>query len=182
MVDTESVNDRRGKAYNYLSEKRWGEARDEFEQIFDGTDAAIATCLGFIYDQKDTPFCDPDRAEKYYRISAEKGDTYAQYALGGLLLAKGEKALALAWYKQCSSGGNANCSYIAYQLYKERKEEQESEAYFRLAFNQGHPIAVQKRSLEYMKGKFGLHNVAVGLFMYLRNIPTLTRFVRENIQ
>lgn len=74
-----------------MRHKDWPNARDSFQQIFDGHNPAIAVCLGFIYDQKASTLYNQEKAIEYYAIAANGDDAYAQYALGGILLEKGER-------------------------------------------------------------------------------------------
>jgi TPR repeat protein len=105
-----------------LRHKDWPIARDSFQQIFDGHNPAIAVCLGFIYDQKASTLYNQEKAIEYYTIAGNGDDAYAQYALGGILLEKGEPAWPIDWYARCSAAGDANCSHTAYRLHKNQKQ------------------------------------------------------------
>lgn len=116
-----------------MRHKDWPNARDSFQQIFDGHNPAIAVCLGFIYDQKASTLYNQEKAIEYYAIAANGDDAYAQYALGGILLEKGEPARAIDWYARCSAAGDANCSYMAYRLHKNQKNNQEARIFLERA-------------------------------------------------
>ena len=180
--DAHDADDICRKAYDFLRRKDWPNALERFRQIFDGHNPAIATCIGFIYDQKGSTFYDPEKAIEYYTIAANGGDAYAQYALGGILFERGESAQAINWYARCSAAGDANCSYMAYRLNKVRKNEQEASIFLERASNQGHPVAIQKFAVYYMLGRFGIRGILKGIQMYIKNVPKLINFTKSNIR
>jgi hypothetical protein len=51
----EEMDSRRRAAYERLQKKEWDIALELFLQIFDGSNAPIANCLGFVYDKKMIP-------------------------------------------------------------------------------------------------------------------------------
>jgi hypothetical protein len=52
-----------------LRHKDWPNARDSFQQIFDGHNPAIAVCLGFICDQKASTLYKQEKEIEYYTIA-----------------------------------------------------------------------------------------------------------------
>jgi TPR repeat protein len=97
------------------------------------------------------------------------------------MLAKGESSQAIDWYRRCSAAGEANCSYMAYRLYKVQNNEQEAIRFLEVASRQGHPVAIQKLSFYYISGRFGISGIVKGVVMYINNIPKLFKFARQNI-
>ena len=92
----EKINIIRQQAYDLLEKKELRKSRELFEQIFDGKESAIATCLGFIHDQRGFAEHNVDEAIRYYRISASQDDVYAQHALAGLLRETGKEDEAIS--------------------------------------------------------------------------------------
>lgn len=115
MTDDE-LNAHRQRAYDLLLSKNYDESRRLFESIFDGSDAAVASCLGIIHSGAG-PIYHIGKAERYYRIAAEAGDLVGQYALAGLLKERDETQAALTWYEKASDAGDAPSSYMLSVLY-----------------------------------------------------------------
>lgn len=173
------VSDLRSRAYNYLISEKWDEAVKLFEQIFDGSEPEIANCIGYIYSQNAYEAHNSEKAILYYRIAAESGDGYAQAALGSLLLEDNDRRQALEWFRRCSAGGNAACSYAAFRLFKNLGQNEEAGSYFDISVEQGHPISVQKKAIQYMLGVYGIKKMPFGLVMYFKNISKLVAYARE---
>lgn len=179
-----SINDLnvvRKEAYGRLERKEYGRALALFEHVFDGKEAWVASCMGFIYSRRDSGEYNRTKAKRFYRIAAEQGDTYAQYALGGLLTEDGNSEDAQRWYTMGSDAGEPSCSYILYRHFKSRGDNETAERYFNRAVDQGNPIAFQHLSIRYVKGYFGISGVLKGFNMYIKNIPKLIRYIKENV-
>jgi TPR repeat protein len=124
--------------------------------VFDGAESAIASCLGFIYSQRDASEYDPKKAADYYSVAAGSGDSYAQYALGGLLMELGDTEKALDWYGKASEAGVSACSYKLYLTYRSRGDERNAERYLDRAIEQGNPAAIQQLAIRHLTGANGI--------------------------
>ena len=69
---------------------------------------------------RDSP--DEEQAERWFRLSAQAGNDYSQYALGKLLQEQGRLQEALQWYEQASAQGNQYADYRLGKLYLTGKE------------------------------------------------------------
>ncbi len=177
----EELNALRQEAYKFLSRKDYRKSRELFERGFDGKEPAVASCLGFIYSRRDFKDCDVSKAIEYFNIAASSGDTYAQYALGGLLRDRGEADKAFDWYNKASEAGSSPCSYILYQTYRSRGDQVAAERFFDRAVQQGSPPAIQRLAIRHLVGRHGLKGIPWGLYMYFKNIPALFRFIKNNV-
>jgi TPR repeat protein len=180
-VSSDQVNRRRQQAFDLLARKQYRQSREMFERVYDGQEAAIASCLGFIHAQINSAEYDYEKAVAYYQVAANQGHPYSQYALGGLLMQRGQLDKALEWYIKASDLGNAECSYAAFQLLRRRGDLTEARRLLDRAVALGHPIAIQRRATEYLKGQFGVRHVPTGIWLYFKNIPNLIKYAKENV-
>ena len=60
---------------------------------------------------------DDNKAELWFRCSAEAGNDFSQYALGKMLQQQGRITEAVEWYKQASAQGNQYANYRLGKLY-----------------------------------------------------------------
>jgi TPR repeat protein len=105
----------RQQASSLLRARAYPKARQLYEKLLENGIVAAATRLGYIYSQTDNPEYDRDKAISHYEISAKNHDTYAQYALGCLLLQAGRRDEALKWFCEGSDLGDDDvCSYFAF--------------------------------------------------------------------
>jgi TPR repeat protein len=177
----EELNALRQEAYRFLKRKDYRKSRELFERVFDGKEASIASCLGYIHSRRGCEEYDVAKAIEYFNIAARNGDTFAQYALGGLLRDRGEIDKALDLYRKASENGSSACSYILYQNYRSCGDNGAAERYFDRAVQQGNPPAIQRLSIRYLTGRFGLKGIPFGIYMYFKNIPALIRFTKANV-
>ena len=177
----DELNRYQERAYSLLKEQSFPESRRMFEKLFEQGVASAAVYLGYIFSQTGNPEYDRDKAIHYYKIAAENKDTYAQYALGALLEKFGNRDEALKWYCEASNLGHATCSYSAFRELSARGNAKASDEFFLRALEQGSPAAIQRRSIQKMKGQFGVAAILTGLFEYIGNIPRMVRFVKEEV-
>lgn len=65
---------------------------------------------------------DDEKAELWFRRSAEAGNDFSQYALGKLLQTQGRIDEAVSWYEKASAQGNQYADYQLGKLYLQGKE------------------------------------------------------------
>ena len=65
---------------------------------------------------------DDEQAERWFRLSAEAGNDYSQYALGKLLHGQQRITEAVEWYNRASTQGNQYADYRLGKLYLTGKE------------------------------------------------------------
>jgi TPR repeat protein len=175
----EKLNSLRKEAYELLQKKEHRRSRELFEQLYDGQEPEIASCLGYIHSQPRSSEYDIEKALEYYRAAARNGHNYSQYALAGLLMERGDTDEAINWYTKASDAGNMDCSYVLFHIFKRHHNEEAARRFLDRAVSQGHAAAIQRRAIEYLTGKFGVFGIFRGIHMYLRNIPALVRYVKE---
>jgi TPR repeat protein len=169
----------RDLAYQALINREWARAADLFASVFDGTEAAVATCLGYVYSHKDSLVCDRAKAILYYRIAAEAGDKEAIKALGGLLYEEKDDAEACRWLGLCSADGDAECSYFLYRSSKRAGQRPLAAQSLQIAARRGHPLAAQKWACDAIIGRYGASQVINGLVLYFKNLPKLYNYVKQ---
>ena len=87
------------------------EALHELEQLWDEGFTVAAHQLGKVWRDG---LCDPKdavQAERWFRLSAEAGNTYSQYALGKLLQGEDRVQEAVAWYQKAAAQENPYAQY-----------------------------------------------------------------------
>lgn len=91
------------------AEKR--EALQTLEQLWDEGFASAAYHLGRAYRDGLGPLPDDERAEQWFRLSAETGNEHSRYALGKLLQEQGRTNEAVSWYKRACESGSQHAQY-----------------------------------------------------------------------
>jgi TPR repeat protein len=177
----QDLNRDQERAYSLLKKRDYPGSRTIFGELLKQGVAGAAVHLGFIFSRTENPEYDIDKAISYYKIAAENKDTYAQYALGALLEKLGNRDEALKWYREGSNLGHATCSYLAFRELSARGDAKASEEFFRKALEQGSPAAIQRRSIQRMKGRFGLAAILPGLFQYIGNMPRMAHFIKNEV-
>ena len=99
-----------------------GEAVRVLERLWDGGYTVAAHQLGKVwrdglYDTKDLL-----KAERWFRLSAEAGNDYSQYALGKLLQGEGRIPEAITWYEKAAAQRNQYAHYRLGKLYLTGKD------------------------------------------------------------
>ncbi|HZP78632.1 MAG TPA: tetratricopeptide repeat protein [Pseudolabrys sp.] len=167
---------------NTLSEVgMYAEAVPLFERLYKGHETLVAPQLGFIYSQEEFEGRNNSIAARYYRVAAESGDAYSQYALAGLLRRSGDPEQAMEWYRRASSAGHGTASYMLFQMHRSRGNKSLSEQFFRLAVQQGNPIAIQRFAIRQTFGRYGIGAIPSGIWTYFSNMRNLLRFVRSHV-
>ena len=96
----------------------WAEKREAvktLEQLWDKGFSSAAYHLGKAYQDGLGILPDDEKAEGWFRRSAEIGDAQSQYALGRFLQRQGRMSEAASWYERAGESGN---QYAQYRLGK----------------------------------------------------------------
>ena len=153
-------------------------ALSEYLASFDGEDSNIATAIGYLYSRKGIGRFDLDKAFEYYSIGAAGGISYANHALGGLLMRLGKKSEALDQYIIGAQRGRMECAYNAYFLLKQSRRLGEAESMRDLAIKLGHPLAARDQAFDLLFGHRGFKYVLSGLAQYIVLVPKLLSYSR----
>ena len=98
----------------------WAEqeaAIQTLEQLYDAGLTVAAHQLGKCWRDGLGVLPDDDKAELWFRHSAEAGNDFSQYALGKLLQGQKRVTEAVKWYEQTSAQGNEYADYRLGKLY-----------------------------------------------------------------
>ena len=93
------------------------EALQTLEQLYDSGFVMAAHHLGRAWRDGLGVLPNDDRAENWFRQSAESGVACSQYALGTLLQEQGQIEEAMGWYTQAADAGNQSAQYHLGKLY-----------------------------------------------------------------
>ncbi|MDO5595009.1 MAG: MobP3 family relaxase, partial [Eubacteriales bacterium] len=93
------------------------EAVQTLEQLYDAGLTVAAHQLGKCWRDGLGVLPDDDKAELWFRHSAEAGNDFSQYALGKLLQGQKRVTEAVKWYEQSSAQGNEYADYRLGKLY-----------------------------------------------------------------
>ena len=108
------------KAILYDEDASWAEQEEAvhvLERLWNQGLTVAAHQLGKCYRDGLGVIPDEEQAERWFRLSAEAGNDYSQYALGTLLQEQGRIQEALQWYEQASAQGNQYADYRLGKLY-----------------------------------------------------------------
>ena len=126
--------------------------KEIYEKMGSQSDAAGLYNLGkLLLDEKAY-----QEAEKYFLMSAEKGNTDAMNRLGLLHANKKEYQEAIKWYRMAAEKGHASAMYNLAFNYAEGngvvKNAQEAIKWYRMAAEKGYDIAMYRLGKMYAKG------------------------------
>lgn len=113
------------KAVLYDDDASWSEQEEAvhtLERLWDEGLTVAAHQLGKCYQDGLGVIPDEEQTERWFRLSAEAGNDYSQYALGKLLQRQGRISDAVEWYEQASAQGNQYADYRLGKLYLTGKE------------------------------------------------------------
>lgn len=102
------------KAVLYDEDASWTEQEETvrtLERLWDEGLTVAAHQLGKCYRDGLGVIPDEEQAERWFRLSAQAGNDYSQYALGKLLQEQGRIQGALRWYVQASAQSNQYANY-----------------------------------------------------------------------
>jgi TPR repeat protein len=180
MKSLDELNEIQNRAYSLLKAKDYAGSRVLFEEIYELSPKSVAAHLGFIHSREDSSEYNLEKAVQYLNVAASENNAHSLSLLASLLLKDGRKDEALERLKKGSELGEGTCSYLAHTIYAARKDKKNSEMYLQRAVDQASPPAIQKRSIQQIKGDFGVAQIVPGIVSYFTNIPRLVRFAKEN--
>ena len=102
---------------NYATQAEKREALQILKQLWDNGLALAAHQLGRAYRDGLGVLPDDEKAELWFRHSAEAGNDCSQYALGTLLLEQRRISEAISWYESAAEAGNQYAQYHLGTLY-----------------------------------------------------------------
>ena len=102
---------------NYATQAEKREALQMLRQLWDNGFVIAAYQLGRAYRDGLGVLSDDEKAELWFRHSAEAGNDFSQYALGALLLEQRRISEAFSWYERAAEAGNQYAQYHLGKLY-----------------------------------------------------------------
>ena len=130
-------------SYATQAEKR--EALQMLKQLWDNGLVIAAHQLGRAYRDGLGVLPDDEKAELWFRHSAEAGNNCSQCALGTLLLEQGQSSEAVSWYERAAATGNQYAQYDLGKLYLQSKsipqDVSQAEKFLTSAAEQGNQYA-----------------------------------------
>ena len=140
--------------------------KEIYEKLGSQSDAAGLYNLGKLFlDEKAY-----QEAEKYFLMSAEKGNTDAMNRLGLLHANKKEYQEAIKWYRMAAEKGHASAMYNLALNYAEgngvEKNAQEAIKWYRMASEKGHEVAMYCLGEMYAKGNGVVKNAQEAIKWY----------------
>lgn len=129
----------------------------ELEQLWSEGYTVAAHQLGKVWRDG---LCDPkdyDKAERWFRLSAEAGNDYSRYALGKLLQSEGRIQEAMGWYEKAAAQGNQHAEYRLGKLYLSgesvRKDVDRAVKYLTASAKAGNQYAQYTLGKLYLQGR-----------------------------
>lgn len=116
---------REAKEVLYDEVASWSEMENAvhvLEQLWDAGFTVAAHQLGKCWRDGLGMMPDDEKAEAWFRKSAEAGNDFSQYALGKLLQSKRRIDEAVTWYERASAQGNQYADYRLGKLYLQGEE------------------------------------------------------------
>ena len=101
----------------YAMDEEHAEAVKELEQLWSEGYTVAAHQLGKFYRDDLSTMRDHEKAEQWFRLSAEAGNDFSEYALGKLLLSKERTEEAMQWLGKAADHGNQFARYRLGKIY-----------------------------------------------------------------
>ncbi|GES99366.1 Sel1 repeat family protein [Rhizophagus clarus] len=98
----------RNIAFHHLTKNDYKDAKDWFCKAYEAGDACSANQIGIMYKFGIGTLCDLQKAEEWYRKSAEANDNHGKVNLGTQLLKNGNKVEGIKWIKEAAIAGLAD--------------------------------------------------------------------------
>ena len=141
---------------NYATQAEKREALQMLKQLWDNGLVIAAHQLGRAYRDGLGVLPDDEKAELWFRHSAEAGNNCSQCALGTLLLEQGQSSEAVSWYERAAATGNQYAQYSLGKLYLQSKSIPQNvsraEKYLTAAAEQGNQYAQYALGKLYLSG------------------------------
>lgn len=129
----------------------------ELDQLWSEGYTVAAHQLGKVWRDG---LCDPkdyDKAERWFRLSAEAGNDYSRYALGKLLQSEGRMEEAVGWYEKAAAQGNQYAEYRLGKLFLSgesmRKDVDRAVEYLTASAKAGNQYAQYTLGKLYLQGR-----------------------------
>ena len=101
----------------YALDEEHAEAVKELEQLWSEGYTVAAHQLGKFYRDDLSTMRDHEKAEQWFRLSAEAGNDFSEYALGKLLLNQERAEEAMQWLGKAANHGNQFARYRLGKIY-----------------------------------------------------------------
>ena len=152
----------------YARDAEHAEAVKALEQLWEEGYTVAAHQLGKFYRDDLSTLRDHEKAEQWFRRSAEDGNDFSEYALGKLLLTQKRTVEALEWLGKAADHGNQFARYRLGKIYltgeSVPKDVEKALAYLTASADQGNQFA------QYTLGK---------LYLLRRDVPADREQARE---
>ena len=154
------------------------DAIGELERLWDEGCIVAAHQLGKAYRDGLGVKVDADKAVEWFRYGAEAGSDYSEYALGELLLERGDTAGGVSSLTRAAKRGNQYAQYTLGKLYllgrEVPRDEEPAPRYLERAAAQGNVYA--QYCLDHMEDRQGGGSVGLAV---LRMLHSMGRIFRE---
>ena len=141
----------------YALDEEHAEAVREMEQLWAEGYTVAAHQLGKFYRDDLSTMRDHEKAERWFRLSAEAGNDFSEYALGKLLLSQKRTTEAVRWLDKAAGHGNQFAQYRLGKLYltgeSVTKDVAKALEYLTAAARQGNPFAQYTLGKLYLLGR-----------------------------
>ena len=133
------------------------EAVRVLEQLWAEGYTVAAHQLGKFYRDDLSTMRDHEKAERWFRLSAEAGNDFSEYALGKLLLSQKRTEEAVRWLDKAAGHGNPFAQYRLGKLFLTgefvKKDVRKALEYLTAAARQGNPFAQYTLGKLYLLGR-----------------------------
>ena len=141
----------------YALDEKHAEAVKELEQLWSEGYTVAAHQLGKFYRDDLSTLRDHEKAELWFRLSAEAGNDFSEYALGKLLLTQKRTEEAMHWLGKAADHGNQFARYRLGKIYltgeSAPKDVQKALEYLTASAEQGNQFAQYTLGKLYLLGR-----------------------------
>ena len=141
----------------YALDEEHAEAVRALEQLWAEGYTVAAHQLGKFYRDDLSTMRDHEKAERWFRLSAEAGNDFSAYALGKLLLSQKRTDEAVRWLDKAAGHGNPFAQYRLGKLCltgeSVKKDVRKALEYLTAAARQGNPFAQYTLGKLYLLGR-----------------------------
>ena len=141
----------------YALDAEHTEAVKALEQLWEEGYTVAAHQLGKFYRDDLSTLRDHEKAEQWFRFSAEAGNDFSEYALGKLLLTQKRTVEALEWLDKAAEQGNQFARYRLGKIYLTGepvpKDVEKALAYLTASADQGNQFAQYTLGKLYLLGR-----------------------------
>ena len=141
----------------YALDEKHAEAVKELEQLWSEGYTVAAHQLGKFYRDDLSTLRDHEKAELWFRLSAEAGNDFSEYALGKLLLTQKRTEEAMLWLGKAADHGNQFARYRLGKIYltdeSVPKDIQKALEYLTASAEQGNQFAQYTLGKLYLLGR-----------------------------